>query len=283
MKIAQMKAFVGVAAIMLVGGTAYAVMTVARAETAKSAQQQRENVMLLNAPVPSPDAVLPPPEAKDADRNVVLTGKVLHEDGRPAGGIQVGAQIQNKARGGLMQQLVALHARLGAPQNQPLRISKQDQKWSWNNAVSKPDGSYELPVSADLPYNIMVFDTTGKWVAAAVEGASGARNTTVEVPDLILTKGSLVVGRVTDRFGVPVPNVVVQSYGPHRPATTAATIGAVTDLSGHYRLRVSPGQSQVYVGYVTSGSGTPRQNVKMTSRDVAVAARRVETVDFVAP
>ena len=138
---------------------------------------------------------------------------------------------------------------------------------SWNNTVSKPDGSYELPVGGDIPYNVMVFDTTGKWVAA-LEGKSGTQNSTVNLPDLVLTRGALVIGRVT-RFGVAIPRTAVQSYGPHRLATTPATIHAYTDLSGHYRLRVAPGTSRVYVGN--------------ESHDVTVSAGEIKTVDFVTP
>ena len=270
MKIAQMKVSIGVATTMLIGGGAYAVATVARAEAAKSAQQQRENMMLLNAPVPSPDAVLPPPEAEDADRNVVLTGKVFYENGKPAGGIQVAAQIQNKA---MMQQFVALRARLGVAQNQPLQIPYQDQKWSWNNGVSKPDGSYELPVAADTPYNVMVFDTTGKWVAAGVEGVQGQKNTTVEVPDLLLTSGALVVGTVIDSTGRPLSGVSIGSYGPHRPASSATIIAAKTDVAGRYRLRVAPGLSRIYV---SSGLGNASQNVDVT-------AGKIVAVNFASP
>jgi len=267
MKIAKLKAVVGVAAIVLLGGFAY---TTAQGEAARAAQDRRENLMLLNAPVPSPDAVLPPPEAEDADRNVVLTGKVFYENGKPAGGIQVAAQIQNKA---MMQQFVALRARLGVAQNQPLQIPYQDQKWSWNNGVSKPDGSYELPVAADIPYNVMVFDTTGKWVAAGVEGVQGQKNTTVEVPDLLLTSGALVVGTVIDSTGRPLSGVSIGSYGPHRPASSATIIAAKTDVAGRYRLRVAPGLSRIYV---SSGLGNASQNVD-------VAAGKIVAVNFASP
>ena len=247
MRIAKLKATIGLVAVVLVGGAVY---TFVRAEVAQAAQEHRETVMLLNAPVPFPDTVQPTPGAKDADRNVVLTGRVFYEDGSPAGGVQVVAQSQTKA---IIQQFDALRARLGVPQNKPLQVTKQEQEWSWNNAVSKPDGSYELPVGADIPYNVMVFDTTGKWVAASVEGVQGQKNTTVEVSDLLLTSGALVVGTVTDSTGRPVSGVSVNSYGPHRPVSSAACIGDKTDLAGHYRLRVAPGLSRVYVA---SGHGT---------------------------
>ena len=73
-------------------------------------------------------------------------------------------------------------------------VLKVEQEESWNNTVSKPDGSYTLPVGAGFPYNVMVFDTTGKWIAAAVEGVSGVKGATVPVPALTLTHGGLLTG-----------------------------------------------------------------------------------------
>jgi len=261
MKIAKLKAVVGVAAIVLLGGFAY---TTAQGEAARAAQDRRENLMLLNAPVPWPDAVLPPPSVNDAARNVVLAGSAHYEDGSPAGGVQIVAQIQTKA---MMQQFDALRARLGVPQSQPLQVAKQDQEWSWSNAVSKPDGSFELAVAADMPYNIMVFDTTGKWVAAGIEGVHGKKDATIEMPDLLLTTGALVIGTMTDSSGKPLARVDVCSYGPHRPASSATCIGAKTDVAGRYRLRVAPGLSRVYVG---SDPGNLSQNVELASGRIAI-------------
>ena len=51
MRIVKLKAAVAVAAVLLVGGFTY---TLARTEVARAAQEHRENVLLLNAPVPAP-------------------------------------------------------------------------------------------------------------------------------------------------------------------------------------------------------------------------------------
>ena len=172
-----------------------------------------------------------------------------------------------------MQRLDALQARRGVPQNQPMQIPKQEQEWSWNNSVSKPDGSYELPVAPDTLYNVMVLDTTGKWVAAAIERIQGQKNRTVIVPALVLTQGGLVTGTVKDGSGKPVAGVSVCSYGLHRPASSAACLAAKTDAAGRYRLRVAPGLSRVYLG---AGSGN-------ASQEVEVADGEIKTVEFAAP
>ncbi len=263
MNIFKLKVAAGAAALVLAGATAYAV---AQAVPAKSVGGTSVD---LDAPVNNAPTGFSAPGEKDAVRNVTFVGKVCYKDGRPAGAVEVAAQIQNTFS---MKRLEALSKPPSGGGSVEIKFSKKDQEESWNNTMSGPDGSYQLPVGANIPYNVMVFDTTGKWVAAALEGKSGAQNSTVELPDLVLTKGALVVGRVTS-FGVPVPRTVVQSYGPHRPATTAATSSAYTDLSGHYRLRVAPGTSRVYVA---SGSGN-------ASRNVTLSVGEIKTVDLAAP
>ncbi len=256
MKIAQMKAIAGVVAVGLTGLATY---TVVRGDALRKAPRASVGGG-LDSPVPTPDETLPPGGQKDAYRNVVLVGKVRYEDGKAAGGVQVGAQIQHNA----MSSWPA-----GA-------ASAQMSEESWNNAVSRPDGTYTLPVGANIPYNVMVLDTTGKWVAAAAEGVSGQKDATVTVPDLVLTKGALVTGSVTDGSGKPVAGAAVMSYGPHRPATSASVIVALTDQAGRYRLRVATGLSRVYISQAVTGGGRPD-----ASQNVETAAGETKTVNFI--
>jgi RNA polymerase sigma factor (sigma-70 family) len=263
MRLFKLKAAAGAVAVVLTGATA---LTMAHGTTAHTAPAKPTVTKInLDAPVNDAPTGFSAPGEKDAVLNVTFVGKVRYADGKPAGAVEVAAKIQNAW-------LDALSKPPRGGGSVEIKFSKKDQMESWNNTVSKPDGSYELPVGANIPYNVMVFDTTGKWVAAALEGKSSAQNSTVNLPDLVLTRGALVVGRVT-KSGVALPRTAVQSYGPHRPATTAATSYAYTDLSGHYRLRVAPGISQVYVA---SGAGN-------ASRNVTVSAGEIKTVDLVTP
>jgi len=121
----------------------------------------------------------------------------------------------------------------------------------------------------------MVSDTTGKWVASAVEGASGAQNSTVTLPDLVLTPGAIVTGTVTDAGGRPLLHVPVYAYGPSKPATSAAASATATDLAGRYQLRVAPGVSRVYTA---TAAGTTTS--KDADKTVNVAAGEIQTVDL---
>jgi len=245
MKIAKLKLAAGILAGAIAGSAIYAVSgAVIDTKAAKSAHQISGKRMLDSAFNTEP-AHFPPPGGQDAVRNVMLTGKVCYENGKPAEKVVVAAQIQNQAMDALFD---AAQKQQKTPPGGFVRATKQQQEESWNNVVSQADGTYQLPVGAKLPYNIMVVDESGKWVAAAIEGISGAQNGTVKVPDLVLTRGCLVTGRVTTLAGIPVPHLPVQSYGPHRPDSSAATVGTTTDLGGYYRLRVAPGKSRIYVG-----------------------------------
>lgn len=243
MNILKWKVAVGAAALLVAGTAAYGIA------------HRISEAVSVDDPIPLPHSALQAPGTKDAVRNVILRGRVRYEDGKPASGVQVGAQIQNNA---LLKQSDALRARLGISRSGTVQYPKKEQEESWNNAVSRPDGTFDLPVGADIPYNVMMFDKTGKWVAAAIQGVSGAQNSIVNLPDLVLTKGCLVIGKVTDRFGMSAPFAVVGSYGPDRPETTAASGFAMTDLSGHYRLRVAPGKTRVYLENVSQN-----QNVEL--------------------
>ncbi len=274
MKIARLKLAAGSAALFVVGAATYAVVRAAPT-------QPIGEPISLDAPINAGPTGLNAPGPKDAVRNVVLTGKIRYVDGRPAGGVEIDAQIQNQAmlardeaaekrrRKGVV--ITASGAGVGV---QPITVYTQQEKdESWNNAVSQPDGTYTLPVGAGIPYNVMVYDTTGKWVAAAIEGASGAQNSTVKLSDLVLTQGAIVTGTVTDAGGRPLSGVDVGSYGPHRPASSAAIISTKTNGMGKYRLRIAPGVSRVYIATGTTTS-------KEADKTVTVAAGEIQTVDL---
>ncbi len=242
MKIAKMKILAGSAALVLVGGAA--------------------SYGMIHGPAP---------DQKTAYRTVILTGKARYEDGRPAGGVRIEAQIQNNASLKVLEM------------EKPGLASQRAQQLEGNNTRTRSDGSYTLAVGASLPYNIMLLPNNllregedDGWVAAADEGVSGHKNQKVSVPDLILSRGAFVTGTVTDKTsGKPIAGVSIGSYGPERPASSAAIIDALSDEAGHYRLRVAPGKSLVYVAdgrYQAAGTETGAK--------VTIAAGETKAADF---
>ncbi len=176
-----------------------------------------------------------------------LSGRVVYEGGAPAAGVAVMAQAQD------------LEATASA----------------WAEAMTTADGSYQLTGLSDGVFNIFVEEPSGEWVAAALEGVAASAPMTVELAELVLTRGAIVKGTVTDaKTGEALSGVWVGSYGPHRPRSSAGIIAASTDARGRYQLRVAPGRSYVYVG------GPPRGYALDEERTLDVGAGDTVTVDF---
>ena len=150
------------------------------------------------------------------------------------------------------------------------------QEETWNNAVTRSDGTYTLPIGNDLPYNVMVYDNTGKWVAAALAGVQGQKNATIHTANLVLTEGAIIQGTVTDTAGHPVIGQAgtVSTYNPSRPNSSAGCDSVAADSHGHYRIRVAPGTCMVY----TADGGTG-----FKEKTVTVAPGDVKTVNLVTP
>jgi hypothetical protein len=159
----------------------------------------------------------------------VVEGRVRYEDGKPAADVRVMAQIQEVHMRGLAQGVI-------------------DPEWTWAEAVTRADGSYRLIGLTTASYNVSVEERSGNWVAEAVEGVATRVRRTERLPDLVLTPGGIVEGTVVDEAtGKPMPGVHVGCHGPHRPRSSAMIISSLTNAEGHYRLRVAPGESYVYV------------------------------------
>ena len=125
MKIAKLKLAVGVAAAALAGAGLY---TVAQATKESlryiSAQYGQENVKLENVYNADRSHSFSPVQ-KDATRNVLLVGKVRYENGKPARGVILGAQLQNNAT----ESLFAASRKMGGtPAGGYIRLSKQEQE-----------------------------------------------------------------------------------------------------------------------------------------------------------
>jgi hypothetical protein len=153
----------------------------------------------------------------------VIEGRVIDEDGKPAAGVRVMAQIQDQVRA-------------------------VEPEWTWAETTTRADGSYRLIGLATASYNVSVEEPSGKLVAEAAEGVGTRVRRAERLPDIVLTPGAIVEGTVTDEStGKSVPGISVGSHGPHRPQSSAMIISSMTDAQGRYRLRVAPGESYIYV------------------------------------
>jgi len=240
MKIAQMKAFACVAALVLVGTAATYGVVRGADHAAKTAEPFYVTMPALISPALmqkiTADSTKP-----TQYRPVALTGRVLHSDGMPAGGVRVSAELQ-----------ITFLVKLSRQGFSPEAVAAKTMSFTH----TQPDGTYTLCVGEGMAYNILVVPKDvvkvgdrDSGLAAAVEGISGTKGATVRVPDLTLTPGGLITGTVTDPSGRPLAGVPIGCYGPQRPLSCAAIVSTRTDAQGHYRLRVAPGQNLVFPAY----------------------------------
>ena len=219
------------------------------------------------------------PDQKTAYRTVILTGKARYEDGQPASGVHVGAQLQLNALGPLLQR----ETRSGAP-------TERLKQTEWNETQTGTDGTYKLAVGADTPYNVEVFPgaVTGNtpddngWVAPAAQNVSGHKDQTITVSDLVLTRGVFVTGTVTDKTtGKPISDLAIGGFGAERPETSAAPAWAHTDSAGYYQMRVVLGKQTIYIAdqrYNRLGDDEAR--AKGVMKTVTAIAEQSATANF---
>ncbi len=281
MKLAQLKIALGVIAAVVTATATYGI-----ARGAASAGKPLSPIKISQEPS-TPPAMDPARAALIKNlmadsmpsqyRTVALTGKVRLADGKPIGGIHLSAQVQNADMDKIFP------PRLSSP-GEPQAATARGMEIGGSFAHTRPDGTYTLYVGDGIRYNIYVVPedlmkvSSGDMslVAAAAEGVSGAKGTTVPVPDLVLTPGGIVTGTVTDKAtGRPIEGATVMSYGPHRPESSAGVISAQTDSTGTYRLRVAPGRSRVY----EADTFTTQTGIS-DNRYLEVAEGQTKTEDF---
>jgi len=176
-----------------------------------------------------------------------IQGRVVYEDGKPAPGISVFAQVQNAD----MERMIGV--------------------CTYAQSVTDADGNYQLPGLPDGIFNVQVEVPSGEWIAPARENVPASPPLAVPVPDFVLTRGALVTGQVIDgTTGEPFPGVIIGSYGPHRPRSGSPIISTGADDEGCYRLRVAPGQSYIYIAGVPSGYDSPGAEVNLAPGEAAM-------------
>ena len=273
MKVAQLKTIGAVAASVF--GVGAITAGIVHGNSSKTTKAD------LNTPVigqinPAFDPGAPP----DAYRNVLVSGKLVYDNGKPAARVAVAAQIQVESIDAQMARDQQVHI----PGTQSYRVitSQAEKEQGGNNTVTRADGTYTLPIGNDIAYNVMVFDNTGKWVAPALEGVTGQKNAKPKVADLVLTKGAVIEGTITTIGGLPVPGSLgggVMTYNPSRPNSSAAVDEVKADVYGHYRIRVAPGVCRVYTGNASTGLG----HSPLDDQTVTVAPGEIKTVNLQVP
>lgn len=175
-----------------------------------------------------------------------ISGRVVYEDGRPAAGVGVEADMWESDDTRLFQRSSLSYE----------IISRRTRNMLGQDTSTGADGTYRIKgLLAGATFNVMVhggslsaIEEAGPpgWVGAAqmVKPQKG-KNTRAQ--DVVLTHGSLIEGRIEDGItGKALANMSIGCHGPHRPLSTGFITGTRSDSNGHFTLRVPPGKSWVY-------------------------------------
>jgi beta-lactamase regulating signal transducer with metallopeptidase domain len=183
---------------------------------------------------------------------VTLRGTVVYEGtGRPAPGIRVGTQAQ---RGG-----------------------------EWSETVTDPQGRFEMTDVFPASCNLLVMvdrpsgDMTREWTAAAIRLDDLRPGEIRDGLRLVLTKGEIIRGRVTDSQGHPLKGIDIAFYSAARPRSGAACQSILTAEDGTWAHRFPPGEVYIYIRTNLPGAGWRRGNYTYN----LTAGRTIENVDFV--
>ncbi len=203
----------------------------------------------------------------------LITGRVTYEGGQPAAGIIVVANMQNNAYLNLTMPYMAQHGGtirdktgkiIGTSYEGPPPPGSEEVVTVF--AATAADGTYRLSGVTSAPYNIFAapHGTTRNtflqkpwdWVAPANEGIVAQEGNSVAVPDLVLTHGALLQGRVVEAAtGRPLQGIIVKAHGPERPTSSGETLTTVTNKDGRYTLHVAPGKSELGIDGVRLANG----------------------------
>jgi 5-hydroxyisourate hydrolase-like protein (transthyretin family) len=187
-----------------------------------------------------------------AEAGTFITGKVVREDGKPAGALTVQAM------------------RAG---NDPGRGA----------GTTKADGTFNIAGLAAGTYSLLVTGTANDatlpdWASPAPVTVAASIEKPGTAPDIVLIRGALVTGRVVDaqtkKAVAGVDLFVRESSGPR-----GRWARSVTGADGTFKMRVWPGTSELYVSDVPAGYAN---DTAQTKREVTVSEDHPLAVDTIA-
>jgi len=186
----------------------------------------------------------------------VLIGHVVYPDGKPAAGIRVLAVVERPFIWELMQKGILDRVPGGPHAQRTQHFFASQQKLA---GVTQADGTFRIQGLITAPYDLLVTTSPDDpsssmegsprdWTAVAAVGVWGKQAKTIHRPkNIVLIRGAVIHGKVTDTDGKPMAGIIVASTGPHRPDVSDSAAGTITDVNGKYFMRVPPGEITLYL------------------------------------
>jgi hypothetical protein len=183
------------------------------------------------------------PEHPTVPGTAIIMGRVLQANGKPAVGVQVGAEMELENR----FQLLRATKLTGTLKKAQLPYAKKVWGLIRTQAVTDAQGHYRLSGITKAPYNVYIAKPPSGWVAAAAREIQAQPGKIASAPDIRFNRGVLINCQVVDsKTGQPLPGVEVANDGPHRPIATPSIL-KTTDQAGKITFRVSPGENYIYL------------------------------------
>jgi hypothetical protein len=188
--------------------------------------------------------------------NGVLIGHVVYPNGKPAAGIRVLAVMERPFIWELTQKGFLTRTPGGVFTEEAQQFFASQQNLA---GITQADGTFRIKGLITAPYDLLVTTSPDDpnssmegsprdWTAVAAVGVWGKQDKTIHrSQNIVLTRGAVIHGKVTDTNGKPMAGIIVASTGPHRPDVSDTAAGTITDGNGEYFMRVPPGEITVYL------------------------------------
>ncbi|HEX8833500.1 MAG TPA: carboxypeptidase regulatory-like domain-containing protein, partial [Abditibacteriaceae bacterium] len=169
-----------------------------------------------------------------------LEGRVVDENGKPLSGVRVYTDSNSSSSG--------------------------------DNAITGADGTYRMTRLATGVFKVGVRGkSAAERVAAPRLAVRAEEGKTNPVPDLVMTLGALVEGKVTDsKTGAPIANVTV--------ASNDQIARSLAD--GTYRLRVVPGKVRMYLAGKPQNYALPQSGLLQDQTTLSLAEGETKRLDY---
>jgi len=188
--------------------------------------------------------------------NGVLIGHVVYPSGKPAAGIRVLAVMERPFIWELTQKGILARTPNGVYAQRTRQFFANQQNLA---GITQADGTFRIKGLITAPYDLLVTTSPDDpsssmegsprdWIAVAAVGVWGKQDKTIHrSQNIVLIRGAVIHGKVTDTDGKPMAGIIVASTGPHRPDVSDTAAGTITDVNGKYFMRVPPGEITVYL------------------------------------